>query len=124
MSKNVEIDKESMADYLDRIGAGKVLISREPLSYDWTPSELVGRKDELADLASMFFGIENHNVSCRAVITGNVGSGKTVLTRRFCIGVSESALYPFLNRLERVSERVPACFRMGAPVSENCFFCF
>ena len=34
MSKNVEIDKESMADYLDRIGAGKVLISREPLTYD------------------------------------------------------------------------------------------
>tara|TARA_Y100001970_G_scaffold100945_1_gene126811 strand:- start:36304 stop:37515 length:1212 start_codon:yes stop_codon:yes gene_type:complete len=88
MSKNVEIDKESMADYLDRIGAGKVLISREPLSYDWTPSELVGRKDELSDLASMFFGIENHNVSCRAVITGNVGSGKTVLTRRFCMDIA------------------------------------
>ncbi|MFL2975042.1 MAG: Cdc6/Cdc18 family protein [Candidatus Thalassarchaeaceae archaeon] len=88
MSKNVEMCKESMADYLDRIGAGKVLISREPLSYDWTPSELVGRKDELGELASMFFGIENHNVSCRAVITGNVGSGKTVLTRRFCIDVA------------------------------------
>jgi len=36
----------------------------------------------------MFFGIENHNVSCRAVITGNVGSGKTVLTRRFCMDVA------------------------------------
>ena len=88
MSKNVEMCNESMADYLDRIGAGKVLISREPLSYDWTPSELVGRKDELGELASMFFGIENHNVSCRAVITGNVGSGKTVLTRRFCMDVA------------------------------------
>ena len=88
MSKNVEIGKESMADYLDRIGAGKVLISREPLTYDWTPSELVGRHDELSDLASMFFGVENHNVSCRAVITGNVGSGKTVLTRRFCMDVA------------------------------------
>ena len=36
----------------------------------------------------MFFGVENHNVSCRAVITGNVGSGKTVLTRRFCMDVA------------------------------------
>ena len=36
----------------------------------------------------MFLGIENHNVSCKAVVTGNVGSGKTVLTRRFCIDVS------------------------------------
>ena len=77
-----------MADYLDRIGAGKVLFSKEPLSYDWTPSELVGRKDELNELASMFFGIENHNVSCRAVVTGNVGSGKTVLTRRFCMDIA------------------------------------
>ena len=77
-----------MAGYLDRIGAGKVLISKEPLSYDWTPSELVGRKDELNELASMFLGIENHNVSCRAVVTGNVGSGKTVLTRRFCMDIA------------------------------------
>jgi cell division control protein 6 len=77
-----------MADYLDRIGAGKVLVSKEPLSYDWTPPELVGREKELGNLASMFFGIENHNVSCRAVVTGNVGSGKTVLTRRFCIDVA------------------------------------
>ena len=88
MSKNVEIDKQVMADYLDRIGAGKVLVSKEPLSYDWTPSELVGREGELSELASMFFGIENHNVSCRAVVTGNVGSGKTVLTRRFCMDIS------------------------------------
>ena len=77
-----------MADYLDRIGAGKVLLSREPLSYDWTPPKLVGRKEELGELASIFFGIENNNVSCRAIITGNVGSGKTVLTRRFCMDVA------------------------------------
>ena len=77
-----------MADYLDRIGEGLILVSKEPLSYDWTPPELVGRGEELRELASMFLGIENHNVSCKAVVTGNVGSGKTVLTRRFCIDVS------------------------------------
>ena len=77
-----------MADYLDRIGEGLILVSREPLSYDWTPPELVGREEELRELASMFLGIENHNVSCKAVVTGNVGSGKTVLTRRFCMDVS------------------------------------
>ena len=77
-----------MADYLDRIGEGLILVSREPLSYDWTPPELVGREEELRELASMFLGIENHKVSCKAVVTGNVGSGKTVLTRRFCMDVS------------------------------------
>ena len=88
MSKNVEINKLVMADYLDRIGEGLILVSKEPLSYDWTPPELIGRGEELRELASMFLGIENRNVSCKAVVTGNVGSGKTVLTRRFCIDVS------------------------------------
>lgn len=77
-----------MADYLDRIGEGLILADKEPLSYDWTPPELVGRREELHELASMFLGIGNHNVSCRAVVTGNVGSGKTVLSRRFCMDVA------------------------------------
>ena len=72
-----------MADYLDRIGAGKVLLDRAPFSFDWTPPTLVGRDAELGELASMFVGMEGHGVSGRAVITGPVGSGKTVMTRRF-----------------------------------------
>ena len=72
-----------MTGYLNRIGAGKILINKEPLSFDWTPDSLVGRDKELGEIASMFSHIENHNSSCRAVITGPVGSGKTVLTSRF-----------------------------------------
>lgn len=72
-----------MADYLDSIGAGKVLLDRTPLSFDWTPPTLVGRDSELSELASMFIGIGNEGVSGRAVIMGHVGSGKTVLTKRF-----------------------------------------
>tara|TARA_A100001037_G_scaffold73291_1_gene65602 strand:+ start:446 stop:1666 length:1221 start_codon:yes stop_codon:yes gene_type:complete len=83
MSNNDVSTSHMMADYLDRIGAGKVLLDRTPFSFDWTPPMLVGRDDELRGLASMFVGIENHGVSGRAVITGPVGSGKTVMTRRF-----------------------------------------
>ncbi len=72
-----------MADYLDRIGAGKVLLDRAPFSFDWTPPALIGRDEELRELASMFIGMDGHGVSGRAVITGPVGSGKTVMTRRF-----------------------------------------
>jgi len=72
-----------MADYLDRIGAGKILVDRSPLSYDWTPSTLVGRDDSLSELASIFSQIEKTDTSCKAVITGPVGSGKTVLTQVF-----------------------------------------
>jgi len=72
-----------MVDYLDRIGAGKVLLDRMFFSFDWTPPTLVGRDEELGELASMFVGMEGYGVSGRAVITGPVGSGKTVMTRRF-----------------------------------------
>ena len=72
-----------MAEYLDRIGAGKILITKEPFSFDWTPPRLVGREDELGEIASMFMGMQDHNVSARAVVMGPVGSGKTVLTNTF-----------------------------------------
>jgi len=83
MSNNDVSTSHTMADYLDRIGAGKVLLDRAPFSFDWTPPALVGRDSELRELASMFTGMESHGVSGRAVITGPVGSGKTVMTRRF-----------------------------------------
>ena len=72
-----------MTGYLDRIGAGKVLLDKAPLSYDWVPPSLVGRDDELGEMAAIFSQIENHETSCQAVMIGPVGSGKTVLTRRF-----------------------------------------
>jgi cell division control protein 6 len=72
-----------MAGYLDRIGAGLVLADAAPLSYDWIPSKLVGRDEEQQQLAGMFSTIGAAGSSCRAVITGNVGCGKTVLTKIF-----------------------------------------
>jgi cell division control protein 6 len=72
-----------MSRYLDRIGAGKILIDSEPLSFDWLPNELVGRDEALGDIASMFMGIESPNFSGRAIVIGPVGSGKTAIVRRF-----------------------------------------
>ena len=72
-----------MAEYLNRIGAGLILLDAAPLSYDWIPPNVVGRQDEQELLAAMFANIGTPGVSCRAVITGNVGSGKTVLSRAF-----------------------------------------
>ncbi|MDP6905818.1 MAG: AAA family ATPase [Candidatus Thalassarchaeaceae archaeon] len=72
-----------MADYLKRIGAGLILLDATPLSYDWVPPEIVGRGKEQEALAAMFAAIGTPGISCRAVITGNVGCGKTVLSRAF-----------------------------------------
>ena len=83
MSNNDVNTSHMMADYLDRIGAGKVLLNGMFFSFDWTPPALVGRDEELGELASMFSGMEGDGVSGRAVITGPVGSGKTVMTHRF-----------------------------------------
>ena len=72
-----------MAEYLNRIGAGLILLDAAPLSYDWVPPSVVGREDEQEQLAAMFSNIGTSGMSCRAVITGNVGSGKTVLSSTF-----------------------------------------
>lgn len=79
----VSLNNDQMAGYLDRIGAGKILLDRTPLSYDWIPSTLVGRDDALSQLASIFSQISNPSISCKSVVTGPVGSGKTVLTQVF-----------------------------------------
>ncbi|MEE2759334.1 MAG: AAA family ATPase [Candidatus Thermoplasmatota archaeon] len=72
-----------MAEYLNRIGAGLILLDAAPLSFDWVPPKVVGREAEQEQLADMFSSIGTSGMSCRAVITGNVGSGKTVLSRSF-----------------------------------------
>jgi Cdc6-like AAA superfamily ATPase len=72
-----------VAGYLDRIGAGKILINAEPLSYDYVPEELVGRDEQLQQMAGIFQQINDHRISCRVAITGNVGCGKTVLSHVF-----------------------------------------
>ena len=43
-----------MAEYLNRIGAGLILLDAAPLSYDWIPPDVVGREDEQEQLAAMF----------------------------------------------------------------------
>ena len=79
---------KAMSAWLDRIGAGLVLQHPEMLGYDYLPSELIGRDQQLIELASMFAGLEKPNSSGRAVITGPVGSGKTALSRRFVEDIS------------------------------------
>lgn len=73
-----------MVGYLDRIGAGSVLANPEVMDFDWMPPELVGRETIQRELASKFSALAHPEGAGRAVITGPVGSGKTVLADTFC----------------------------------------
>ena len=73
-----------MVDYLDRIGAGLIIAHPEMLDFDYVPDELVGREDVQRELASKFSNVASPEGAARAVITGPVGSGKTVLAKTFC----------------------------------------
>jgi len=54
------------------------------LDYDHVPEELVGREQVQSELASKFSALASPQGAARAVITGPVGSGKTVLAKTFC----------------------------------------
>ncbi len=73
-----------MSGYLDRIGAGYVIKDPGPLDFDHLPESIVGREDFQNKLAARFSSIDKPETSCRAVISGPVGSGKTVLVKTFC----------------------------------------
>ena len=73
-----------MSSYLDRIGAGLILSKPEVFGFDYVPDLLVGREDLQGELAAIFGSIAHPEGTGRVVITGPVGSGKTVLAKRFC----------------------------------------
>lgn len=73
-----------MSNYLDRIGAGWVLSDPDVMDFDYIPAELVGRESIQNELAAKFSNLAHPEGAGRIVITGPVGSGKTVLARTFC----------------------------------------
>ena len=73
------------------LGGRSPFKDRKPLSYDFVPKDLPGRVDEMARLARTFRGLIDGGSPSHVLITGPVGSGKTALSRRFCMDFRDIA---------------------------------
>jgi archaeal cell division control protein 6 len=67
----------------DELAGPSVFKDRSVLDFDWVPSELPHRQEELRQLTATFKTILDGAGAQNVLVTGSVGTGKTVLSRKF-----------------------------------------
>jgi len=67
----------------DELSGPTVFKDRKVLDYDWVPPRLWHRDEELGKLTQLFRGVAEGSTSQRALITGEVGTGKSALAKYF-----------------------------------------
>ncbi|MCK4756875.1 MAG: AAA family ATPase [Thermoplasmata archaeon] len=67
----------------------KIIKDPAKLSFDYVPQTLVHRDKEMQRLFSIFRQVVEGGLGQRAFLTGNVGTGKSVLSKRFCLDFQE-----------------------------------
>jgi cell division control protein 6 len=74
----------SMSDIIeDELFSSSIIKDLQTLDFDYIPKELPHRTEQLRRLAQMFKPLLN-GVSQNAVVRGPVGTGKTVIVKKFC----------------------------------------
>lgn len=63
--------------------ASQIIRDAAPLDYDYIPERLVGRDAQMQELELLFTPLATQGRACSAMLTGSVGTGKTVTARRF-----------------------------------------
>ncbi len=72
--------------------AGKsVFKDQRTLSFDYVPSKLVHRDEQMKRLIMLYRPVVEQNVSQHVVLTGSVGTGKTATAKRFCMDLRDFA---------------------------------
>src|SRR5881409_2379205 len=73
--------------------------NEEPLSLEWLPSRLPHRETQLRFLAELFRSVIDRpgTTSPKILVTGDIGTGKTVLTQRFGTDITRTAKTLKLN---------------------------
>src|SRR5260370_30236058 len=69
----------------DAISKPTIFKDEGPLSLEWLPTRLPHRENQLRFLAELFRSVIDKpwTTSPKVLITGDIGTGKTVLTQRF-----------------------------------------
>jgi archaeal cell division control protein 6 len=75
----------------DELGRSGVFADRSVLDFNWVPDRLPHRDAEMRALTALFRPVADQSVSQSAFVTGHVGSGKTVLTKRFATEFKDAA---------------------------------
>ncbi|HOL08384.1 MAG TPA: hypothetical protein PKX44_08925 [Methanomassiliicoccaceae archaeon] len=68
-----------------RYGSSKVLKDPAKLSFDYVPERLVHREGQMERLRMIFRPVLESGVSQTALLMGDVGTGKTATSKRFCL---------------------------------------
>jgi cell division control protein 6 len=73
-------------------GSGpRIFKDQAKLSFDYVPDKLVHREAQMARLWSLFRPVVESSMSQTALLVGNVGTGKTATTKRFCLDLVKEA---------------------------------
>ncbi len=76
---------------MPRPGGTPIFKDVAKLSYDYVPVDMPHREKQLQALQSLYYPLLEANLSQHAFLTGNVGTGKTHLTKRFCMDFTRYA---------------------------------
>lgn len=80
----------------DELLSSSVVKNPDKLDFDYVPEEIVHRDSQLRNLAQLFKPLLS-NVSQNAVIKGPVGTGKTVIAKKFCYYLKKTARKKGIN---------------------------
>jgi len=80
----------------DELLSSSVIKNPDKLDFDYVPENLVHRDEQLKLFAQMFKPLLS-NVSQNAVIKGPVGTGKTVIAKKFCKSLQKTARKKGIN---------------------------
>lgn len=80
-----------MSKYAAYSRGKSVFKNYKALDFDFVPEELPHRDSQLTRLHTIFGPIVDSNVSQNAFLTGPTGSGKTVLSKKFCMDFQDIA---------------------------------